>query len=173
MAVLLTAEEDELFNFLLGSAAPQVLDAVTSGSTPDLVALDRLAAALDRLRRGIAEGRLQCSVEPSEADVEAARRLVDLVCAGAPQDEIVAVARRVRELLTPRPLPALTAEEIAHAMLTRLRAEAFELTEEDACDVRRYAELSAVARRRPWGTEMDPELVALSDALVERGILRG
>ncbi len=103
MAVLLTAEEDELFNFLLGSAAPQVLDAVTSGSTPDLVALDRLVAALDRLRRGIAEGRLQCSVEPSEADVEAARRLVDLVRAGAPKDEIVAVAQRVRELLTPRP----------------------------------------------------------------------
>jgi hypothetical protein len=143
VAVLLTAEEDELFNFLLGSAAPQVLDAVTSGSTPDLVALDRLAAALDRLRRGIAEGRLQCSVEPSEADVEAARRLVDLARAGAPKDELTAAACVVHRILN-RPLDSAhkrPREEHEREILDRLRARGVDPTDADMTDVRRLAAL--------------------------------
>jgi hypothetical protein len=118
--------------FLLGSGEPQrALAAVTSGSTPDLSALEQLAAALDCLCQGTAQGRLRSNMQPTADDVAAARRLVELARAGGPQEEIAAVARSVLDALTPRSLPAPTAEDIAHAMLTRLRAETFELTESD------------------------------------------
>jgi hypothetical protein len=74
-----------------------------------------------------------------------ATSLVDLVGAGAPQEEVIAAAQRVHRIMNrPKdPVFVRPREEHEHDLLNMLRMRGVEPTEDDMRDVRRLAALSA------------------------------
>lgn len=115
---------------------------VKGGEAPDLDALEKGAQILEALRTTT---RLtDCRVKPTEDDVAAARRLVDLVRAGAAKEEVLAAAQRVHRIMNrPHdPSQMLSREVVERTWLDALRRQGTEPTEDQIRDVQRLAALS-------------------------------
>jgi hypothetical protein len=90
----LDAVLDFLVSAMINGAASA--KAVVSGEAPDLDALERWAEGMNVLRKRIANRTVYFGwVQPTEDDVSAAQRLVQLVREGAPHEALVEPALRV------------------------------------------------------------------------------
>jgi hypothetical protein len=95
--------------------------AVVAGGAPNVGTLEKYAKALETLRVGVANKRLHFGwVVPTEEDVAAARRLVQLVQDGAPAEALVEPAQAAARVMT----DADNLEKL-HAALLCLQDEAF------------------------------------------------
>ena len=131
-------EEGERYLTHVVNARERLEDAlrvILDGGAPDIDALEAGAAVLEDFARGKVAGPRPIT----DDDVAAAHRLVDLVRAGAPKEEIAAAARRVHEILSPQSPRRIVGGPMSEPLLDAIRAR----------DVDRLAKLLAAG--------MDPD----------------